>query len=363
MNKTTIYTILTVLSGLFLGGATSEFISDALSGLDNDNNQSSYNSPSIASERAPEAIIPAIESFEERLDELAPHPKDPLKPSNILGKTDEELDSVSMIEKSQMLELIGEAVEAVPEDARHLFQLGRASLICGQDDLAFEFLTEATSKGSQAAKAYQAFYFDENLDTAIQSLDQSYSLGFEPAKAWADELRAELAAAAPVEVVPDFTQFSQSTWIEEMYRGEFEELSSNKIDAMLYLQSLHEYLETEALYLLDDRNFLGEIRSDLTAIMGVKLSTDQAYVERTTQGGLAMLWGAFSGMANTRRSGGSISQEVVAFQQGAIENAPFNLYVKAHGTQDGKKLALLHNQNPEAAEKIYRGLVSFVESF
>ncbi|MEM7239328.1 MAG: hypothetical protein AAF501_16100, partial [Pseudomonadota bacterium] len=82
--------------------------------------------------------------------------------------------------------------------------------------------------------------------------------------------------------------------------------------------------------------------------------------------GMNALWGAISGMAKERqqqqRSGRfDPAGEFTAFNKGMVEPMRGIALLTSQAEQDGKRLLVLYQQDPEAFRQIYAGMKRFVD--
>lgn len=130
------------------------------------------------------------------IDKIAAHPFDPDKPSDMDGRSDDEvrkLDS-TLVDRLLSKKSIDEARRS--PDPRHLFGLARISALHKRDEpFAGDLFDEAARRDSAPAAYYLSFYYrdtDEDLVLARDWLGVSIQLGFDPADTEWDAVVGEM---------------------------------------------------------------------------------------------------------------------------------------------------------------------------
>lgn len=126
------------------------------------------------------ALVPQLVQI---CDTVAAHPDDPAKPRHVPGVPDNALNGQAAIDACAPV------VEKIPNEARYRFQLARGLLAAGQQNEANDQIKLAANAGHAGGLAYLA---DElaNKKRAKELYQQSAQLGFSPAKAVLERIRA-----------------------------------------------------------------------------------------------------------------------------------------------------------------------------
>ncbi len=319
------------------------------------------------------------------VDEMAAHPNDPQNQLNLIGVSDEEITDIPTPEIAKLIENTVDVAEQ-NSNPRYLFALGRAAWIHGDDEYAAELLEIAANRGSVAAEAYLGRITDD-LNESVERFKVAVKGGFTPAAAWLQEAeqllvqekalqQQQLSTSQVVSTgVPDFSSFTLPEVVKDFYGGKTTQYRSDPLMIMTYVSGINETLSDQGmLFMLNNPKLLmREVDPTLGTEVGRKLATNPQLVQKTASVGLQNLWGALQSMAKVRQSGGSVSQEVAAMNQalmgknGYSKNSKGATYItiqemKQIGAKDGRILALLVDENPDAFRKIYRNMISFVRS-
>lgn len=304
------------------------------------------------------------------IDEVAAHPADPRNPAGNMGLSDEELAEVDLEEIKGLMEL---ALPFVDEglEARHIFALGRAAWLHNDDELAADLLTLASEKGSPAAQAYLA-RMDDDLDREIALLQSAVKGGFTPAQAWLDEALAAQGAAAHNVIAQhasstfDPSRFNRPDLIDAFYRNDTHALNNELLETMTYVSAVHSFFSDTSgvLFVTNNRDIILEIDPNLSYMAQRKLLGTEKGRNQTISAGMQSMLAPFQAIADTRRAGGSINDEVGAMYNAILDTPTVRLErIQQQATQDAQRLAILYDSDPDAFRKVYAGLRSFVMEY
>jgi len=322
------------------------------------------------------AVVAAESLSDEELanliDDMAGHPDDPQLPNDTLGASDNVLSATDPREIAQLLKLAQPYAKANSNKPRFLFALGRAALMHGYDKLGVELLETAARNNSGAAYAYLGFLAENNdeVDQAIAHLRKALTLGFDSAAVHDslsylsdDDLEDE---ESPDLVEPtehfDPGEFNQPAIISALYSQDTQRLKSEGgMHVLLYISTIHNTLwQDNILFITESPELLLELDPTIATRASVRLQSSSDLIMESTQIGLGSLWEGFKAMANARQSGASITEEVAQFGA-AASKAPAQLeIIKQQAVQDGRRLALLYDADPEEFRRIYAGIKQFV---
>ncbi|WP_177419862.1 hypothetical protein [endosymbiont of Lamellibrachia barhami] len=305
------------------------------------------------------------------IDEVAAHPSDPQNSMDVVGRSDEELAEVPPEEIAELIEFALPYAEAKTGEPRYLFALGRAALVYGDEELALELLEKASQRGSSAADAYIA-HLTEDLDEMAEHLRRAVEGGFGPAKDWLAEVEAAIAeeqvqmsSAPPSSQFPQFNpdNFNRPDLINAFYTGNTTPLQTELLNNITYASTIHNFLSdtTSVLFITDNRMIVTEIDPNLSHEIEKKLLTTQRGLNQSVDAGLKSILAPFIAIANTRKSGGSIQDELLASNTAIVNSPLVKLDVlKKQAYQDAQRLAILYDSDPDAFRRVYRGLKKFV---
>lgn len=318
----------------------------------------------------------------ETIDQIA-HPDDSQNPQNLMGMTDEELVGLP---SDDILALIEEALpyaEKQLDNPRYLFALGRAEWLHGNDEQAFQILSLAAENGSAAANGYLARIVEDWEETTVY-LQKAVDGGFPPAKEWMEELDQMLAESEAEEEKIilsadqeqkrsdiDFNAFSFPAIMCAFYEGNTKQYTKEPILYINYVASVNDALNDQSMLFMveNPREYKQALDPNLSFEVGRRMATSMVATKQAIGAGLNMFRGMLEAMANTRQSGGSVQDEVVAMNKALLgDNRDPNsksVYVtikemEQYGTKDGQILGFLFDQNPDAFKKIYKGMQVFV---
>lgn len=330
--------------------------------------------PVIPAAQEPDSSLTEQEKAElalNELDETAAHPLDPQTPAGIRGKTDDELGQMP---RQQIANLIARTLPYAESDAgqpRHMFALGRAALIHGDKEFAKELLEKASNKGSLAADAYLA-HLSDDLDEQAAYLKRSLKGGFTPAKSWLNKVEAAIAREkVQVAVVTppspkirfDANKYNRPDLIGSFYSSNTSHLNADLLSNLTYASTIHGFLSdhSKVLFLAENRMIVTEVDPNLSYVISSKIMTSRRGMNQAVNAGLQSFLGPLIAIAQTRKQGGSIGDEVMASNKAIMQSPLVKLdVIKQQATQDAQRLVILYDSNPEAFRKVYRGLKKFV---
>ncbi len=317
------------------------------------------------------------------IEQIAAHPDDPQNPRSVRGTSDEELASIDTDEAVELIQIALPYAELNTQEPRYLFALGRAAWLHDNDELAAELFLKASELGSPAADAYLARMLDD-LEESVQYLQRAVDGGFEPAREWLAEakqiLEEERLAAAPppnqnssvsVGGAPGFSHFTLPDLIKAFYEGSSKKFASEPLIPLAYIAAINDALTDQGmLFMIENvKGYVRELDPALSFEAARKIQTTSAGVGQTTRAATSMLFNMFKAMAEVRKRGGTIEEEIVATNRALLpgnnsQNGGASyvtvIEAKQYGTQDGRTLALMYDDDPEAFRRIYNGMRNYV---
>lgn len=322
--------------------------------------------------------------------ELAADPEDPDNPPGVSGVTDEALSAVDPEKVAAVVERGLPYAKALRDEPRFLFALGRAALVHGDRAAAKEMLDAAASAGSMAAQAYGALLLDD-VGEVRRRLASASTAGFAPAAAWLEELEAESDTGAkesanrmPVQAptapqVPaapptpersapatagqdEIGKFNRPDFIQAFRDQAFDALDRSPLESMSYLIELQSTLaDSQVLFLVQNPRIRLEVDPQLATLAGRKLMTSHQTVAETVGFGIEALFAPFMQLGQARQGGGSLLDEVVAMNRGAVGTRLAALeLLKQQAVQDAQRLALMYDDDPDFFRRVYSGMRSYV---
>lgn len=282
---------------------------------------------------------------------MTAHPDDPQKPASVRGVSDEELSATSTDDVKELIQVALPYAEAHASQPRYLFGLGRAAYLHGDDDFAKELLTKASDHGSTIAKTYLA-KLDAPASQYAATSTQSSGSGLIPSAGQAQHRGGAL----------DFSKFKHGDIMQALYEGRLDYLRKNPLNSFAYLLALNEVVtdSSSVLFYVDDRDIVTVTDPSVSVALGRKLQASPQANEQAATAGLSTFWNALQAMANTRKNGGSVMDEVNATQQSFSNSSYMKLaQFKQEGIADGKRFALMFDSNRPAFERIYSSIRRF----
>jgi hypothetical protein len=372
------FVVFTGMSLLGLAGALVAFfylkgdvISNAIARADSRSPQQIAPAPTADAEEPTDAEIE--EMMIGWIDQVAGHPDDPTLPKDVLGASDDVLMATDPTEISELIQTTEGLARQHEDKPRLLFSLGRAALLHGYTRDGRRLLNEAAAAGSPAAYAYLGFDADAQDDTkrAIDNLQKAIDAGFDSpqVRELLDELSGSASASgantghvvAPAgSVTYDARQFNRPDWIDALYRHDVAILQKNPMMSLLYMKSIHETLWSDnVLFLVDDRSIVLELDATLSTALAVKMSTSPDIIAKSAGALGGSIGEGFAAFLEARRSGADIFNEAAALHKGLANIAPLDILTN-QAVQDGRRLALLYETDPETFRRIYTGIKLFV---
>jgi hypothetical protein len=300
------------------------------------------------------------------IDEIAAHPDDPQRPANVPGVPDSVLDQFDHSEIQTLLEIGGPHAMAVKEDQpRYLFELGRAALAIGRQEQALELLMESSRNGSAAALAYCAVNADLSTDRATRFLSDAYDRGFAPAADWERNFGKNLPANHKPASDDQLSGFKRPDILKAIHDRDTDGLDAQTLEVWAYLSSLIGELSNPQLLYLIDREQVRQLRQlqdpGLSERIEAKLLSDQSYIQDATKVGFASILNGFQAIAETRKNGGSINDEVSAYTQQITQHTVPIEVAKQQGAHDAMTIGLDLNAHGKLAEEVMRGVHWYFE--
>lgn len=301
----------------------------------------------------------------QKLDELAGHPLDPTLPPGIEGVFDDELNKLSAEQMVELLNLSSSAVDAIEAQPRHYVAMARLAIATGEEETGISMLQYAAEQHSAVAHALLGD-MTEDRDTAIAHYQTAVSGGIieaqEPLDFYLEQIRTEKAEEQARRLAAEearrsiFDSFARPDLIKALEQKNTAPFKN--IREITYLSNLIQQLEDpSAPYKAPGIELVINRRAG--KVLGYKLSTSPQILEQSMEMGMKNLVGMFTGMAETRRRGGTIAEEMTAMTRG-MTTVTIGGDV-ADGEQDGLILLSLFNRDPKTFKKIYAGALSVID--
>lgn len=295
------------------------------------------------------------------IDEIAAHPEDPQRPASVPGVPDEVLNQVDPAEIDALLEIATPYAMALKEsEPRYLFQLGRAALAVGYKDRALELLKEASRNGSPAALAYSAMNADLSYHSAIRYLRDAHERGFEPAGEWYENYGKNIVAGFRPVTDEQLSDFKRPDILKAVHNRDVDELNAGTLEVWAYLASLIGGISDPQLLYLIERDQVKQLRAlqnpGLSERIEARLLSDQNYIKESTKLGFASVLNGFQAIAESRKRGGSINDEVSAYTQEITKHTVPVEVAKQQGAHDAMTIGLDLPAHGELAEEVMRGI-------
>lgn len=165
----------------------------------------------------------------------------------------------------------------------------------------------------------------------------------------------------------DFNDFAFPEFVRAIYSNQSRPYTSKPLIPLAYIAGISEALNDQGMLFLvkDPRSYIRELDPGLRTEVGRKIATNPNAVREMTQKGLESFGRFFKGMADARRRGATIQEELAESQKGLLGKKSGMLNVKEakeFGIRDGRTLALLYDENLDGFRKIYSGLIRFVHN-
>lgn len=163
----------------------------------------------------------------------------------------------------------------------------------------------------------------------------------------------------------DYAQFAQGEIIKALKERDFAALNADEVKTIAYLSGLNDEISGQGVLLYtNDRAIYSVVDPSLSTDINRRLMTSSQYMERSTQAGMNALTGMITSMANARRSGATVGEELSAMMKGAA-NAEGGMPVQQwmlQGQKDARVLAGYFTTNRREFEKIYSGISEYLRS-
>jgi len=334
---------------------------------------------------SPSESVVYLEDFEESseadlalsaIEELAAHPDDPDNPLGIVGVTDEELVSTSLVEIAELLEACTPYALKQKAEPRFLFGLGRAALLHDMDSRAEELLTAAADAGSAAAEAYLARLTDD-LEEAESYLQSAASKGFRPANEWLAELNLAIQGSATQSVATssssaavqpskfDVNIFKQPTFVAGFHSSDFSKLPKSRIHGLAYVTGFMQgFHNQQLLFLMTDPEDMKKLRSlqdpGFLKKVSMLIASNPAYINEMSRHTTNAMGAFFKGMVDVRKNGGSIEEEIAATMKNTSKIETPIAILEEEGAFDAQTLAFMVGTNYEDARRVIDGMKKYL---
>lgn len=158
-----------------------------------------------------------------------------------------------------------------------------------------------------------------------------------------------------------FDAYLQPDIIKAFHDGDFETLEKNEVMTLAYLMGLNGEISGQGVLMyVSDTSILQVVDPSLSTHLERRLVGSRAFAETSVNAGMNSLMGMLGAMAQTRQSGGSITDEINAVNR-SIANGPgvSIQQIQQEGATDGRRLAALYETNRPAFERIYGNMGRF----
>lgn len=317
----------------------------------------------VAAIRSREQLSPAVaeQLALTSIDEIAAHPEDPLKPRDVRGVSDAELAGVDPDEIKLLLEAChAHAWSVRSHRPRYLFQLGRAALAAGKTDEALALFEEASRSGSFAALAFYAMNANLSGPNARYYLMEAARAGFAPAAGWAEDYGKYLSSAFQPATDQTFSAFQRPDILLAIHNRDVTGLEAGTLEVWAYLANLIEGLKNPQLLALVEREevpiLLALQEPGLKELLEAELLGNPEYVRETTRVGIGGFLSGLQKVAEVRRDGGSINDEMSAFTRQINDRRVPLEVAKQQAAQDAMTIGLDLESHGPAVSEVMRGV-------
>jgi len=174
---------------------------------------------------------------------------------------------------------------------------------------------------------------------------------------------APLDSSGPAEQAFDFAMFSQPRKMEAFYSGNTAALENDAMRNIIYAGAINNKLLDQGTLLLVENTQLVLLTVDpsLGNRASRKMASNSQAMNDATGAGMGTLMAFFGAIVETRRSGGSVQDEVNSSFEALADSPTARIDVlRQQAEQDGLRLAILADSAPDAFKRIYAGLKQFI---
>lgn len=156
--------------------------------------------------------------------------------------------------------------------------------------------------------------------------------------------------------------FNQPDLISAFYSGDTAPLHQNLLVNLTYVAGIQQFLSSDrVLFIVENRNLITEINPTLSHEISKRIMTSRKGMNQAIDAGLQSIFGIFKGIADARREGLSVRDEVSAANRAIINSPMVRLEViQKQAIQDAQRLTILYDADPEVFRRIYDGMQKFV---
>lgn len=169
--------------------------------------------------------------------------------------------------------------------------------------------------------------------------------------------------ASPSAVPFDVKAFNAPDYIQAFYDQNMGPLNQEPYYALNYAMAMNAVFSQDNVLFLGDnaREILLEVDTELGLKATRKLSNPDLLADVLNKG-VTSIFGPLVQIAETRKRGGTIMEEIGAMHGALLDSPMVQINVlKQKAKQDGQRLAILFDTNPGDFRKIYAGIRMFIE--
>lgn len=318
----------------------------------------------------PDAWMDSEEGVLAKLDELAGLPGDPDLPEGVVGATDEQIASLDEEMRAGLIELGEIASQGANAAPRHSVALARLKASVG-DEAAIGLLEQSAQAGSAAAHALLGQMAAQSEDTeaaatlAIDHYKKAVEGGYEPARAPMERIAALLEAAREQQRLAIeakkkelFAKFKRPEYIDALKRADAGYFRDEGLHGLGYLSILNQVLEAPELA-QEIPGLASEIDPRAATIASQNIAFNPKALDEASEMAMGNMWGFLTGIAEVRKRGGSMGEEMAAGMRGLTTNTIGNDVEDAK--HDAVILAGLFVVDPETFREIYAGNLAVLQ--
>lgn len=196
-----------------------------------------------------------------------------------------------------------------------------------------------------------------------------WGIAFTDLSAPTEEPEVSYAEANQGVYISAFDDFAFPDLISALYNGNSRSFAAQPIVPLAYIAGVNEALNDQSvLYLVDNpRGLIREVDPGMNTAIGRKIVSNPQAVQQSTQQGMQALGAWLGAVADARKRGASIQEEVAAGNQALLGGgghaglpAASAEQAKSYGQRDGRILALLYDEDLDTFRGIYQGMQRFV---
>lgn len=261
------------------------------------------------------------------IDTNAGDPINPDLPEDIVGVTDEALESTNHKTLSDIIQKgLSFAQNNIEESPRYLCELGRIGVIINHPNSIY-WLQESANHGSAIAWLYLGNLYLNDADFLNAKLEYS--------KALESGIDSSLVQPYLLEIssLENFEGFNRKDIIAALYNDDMTTLQENRLECSYYIGILHNTLWDINTLFYTDSKLHTKLDPNLSSNLGF-------YAEESHSAGVDRLMNLISTVINT-------------------EETKRYALISKQATQDARRLSILYSSYPKYFERVYAGAVKF----